>query len=558
MLIVLACGIFLVYETRMSYQLTFSTKGPSQMDIIVGSVMLFMILVCTRRVTGNPLPLICLIFLLYAVFGHLLPGLLTHKQFSWKTLIDMLMFTSEGLYGQPLSVSSSYVAMFVLFGAFLSVSGAGQWFIDMAFSLTGRARSGPAMTSIVSSAAMGTISGTGVAIVVATGSFTIPLMQSRGYTKRFSGAAVATAATGGQIMPPVMGASAFILAEMIGLPYSDVAIAAIIPAVLYFAACGLQVDFEAAKLGMKGLSKEELPGKLETFLIGWIYLVPLLVLIYTLCIAKLSNNMCAIYSIISLIVVALVFKQKGQRFSFKMFLQSLESGARDMVSVALACATAGIMIGILTKTGLGLKFTSLLLSFSRGNKFLTMLLTMICCVILGMGLPTTAAFIITSTLCAPALIQLGISTMAAYMFVFYFACMSAITPPVALAAYAASGISGASAWDTGWTATKLGLAGFVIPFFFCYNPAMLMEGTFLEIIQVCITSILGIICLAGGLEGFMLTKINIVERILLLVASMLLVDGGLLTDIVGFAITVIVVVIQIFRKNKAKNTPVAV
>lgn len=543
-LVSLFSGLFLVYETRAAYVLPYTINGPSKMDVLVGTIILVLVLLGTRRTTGNALPIICFIFVLYAMYGQYLPGLLTHKAYKWRSIVDVVIFTSEGLYGQPLSICSSYVAAFVLFGAFLSITGAGQWFIDMAYSLTGQYRSGPAMTAVVSSAAMGTISGTGVANVVTTGAFTIPLMKSCGYSPTMAGAVEAVASTGGQIMPPVMGAAAFILADMIGISYGQVALAAILPAMLYFLACAFQVDFEAGRLNMHGLPKEQLPKRKETFVEGWMCLIPVGVLVWALCIQGFSANYSALYAIAAILLIGFVFGMRRNRLDVKKVLQALEDAARDMLSVAMACATAGIMIGVLTKTGLGLKFTSLLLQASAGMKLPTMVLTMICCIFLGMGLPTTAAFIITATLCAPAIIELGVTPMGAYMFVFYYACLSAITPPVALAAFAASGISGAKAMDTGLCATKLGLAGFLIPYFFCYSPALLMQGSLLEIIRASITSLFGIYLLAGGLEGYMWKQLNILQRALLIAGAMLLVDGGLVTDLIGLGIGVAMIAIQ--------------
>ncbi len=547
------CGLFLTYETRAAYALTYTLNGPSQADVVVGTVILILVLLCARRTTGNALPVICLIFLLYAAFGQNLPGLLTHKRYTWRSIIDVVVFTSEGLYGQPLSISSSYVASFVMFGAFLAITGAGQWFIDMAYSLTGRFRSGPAMTAVVSSAAMGTISGTGVANVVTTGAFTIPLMRACGYSPKLAGAVEATASTGGQIMPPVMGAGAFILAEMIGISYGEVAVAAVLPALVYFLAAAFQVDFEAGRLGMKGLSTDRLPPKWKTFQEGWLFLIPIAILVWALCIMSYSANYSALYAIATILVVGFIFGTKGERLTVKKVLQALENGAKDLLSVAMACAVAGLMIGVLTKTGLGLKFTALLLGASGGLKLPTMILTMLCCVFLGMGLPTTAAFIITATLCAPALIQLGITSMGAYMFVFYYACLSAITPPVALAAFAAAGLSGAKPMETGFCATRLGLAGFLIPYFFCFTPAMLMQGTTVEILRVCVTSLVGIYFLAGGLEGYMYRSLHAVERALLIIGALLLVDGGVITDFMGIAMGGSIIALQLLPQNKRKE-----
>lgn len=553
-IIALTCGAFLTYETRSAYGLVYTLNGPTQLDVIVGSILLLWVLICARRTTGYALPIICLIFLAYAVWGHLLPGMLTHKRYTWRNIIDIIVFTSEGLFGQPLSVSSSYVASFVLFGAFLEVTGAGQWFIDVAYALTGKYRSGPAMTAVVSSAAMGTISGTGVANVVTTGAFTIPLMKSCGYSPTLAGAVEAVASTGGQIMPPVMGAGAFILAEMIGVSYATVAIAAVLPAVLYFVAVALQVDFEAGKLGMNGLPKEQLPPLGGTFRKGYLFLTPVAVLIWAMCFMNYSINFSALYAIATIIVIGFFFIGKENRLNFHKLIEGSDSAARDMVPVAMACAVAGLMIGILTKTGLGLKFTSLLLSVSGGMKLPTMILTMLCCIILGMGLPTTAAFIITATLCAPALVQLGIPTLGAYLFVFYYACLSAITPPVALAAFAAAGLSGAHPVPTAFTATRLGIVGFIVPYFFCYEPAMLFQGTAFEIIRVSISALIGIYFLAAGLAGYIWKKLSTPERALLIASALLLVDSGVVTDIVGIAVGGVIVGMQFIAVRKSRLT----
>ncbi len=552
-LVAVSAGAFVVYETRAAYALTYVINGPSEADIIAATIVIALILICVRRVTGWALPILASLFIAYALWGGNLPGLLSHKGYSWKTIVDVLMYSGEGIFGQPMDVASSYVAMFIIFGAFLSVSGAGQWFIDIAYALTGTTKSGPAMTAVVSSAAMGTISGTGVANVVTTGSFTIPLMISCGYSPLFAGAVEATASTGGQIMPPVMGAGAFILAEMLGTSYSSVALAALLPAVLFFLACGLQVHFEAGRIGLKGLPRNQLPELGPTFRRGLVYLIPISILIWALCIRQYSANYSAVYAIVSLVIVATLLKKKGERMNLKTFFASLETAGKDMPTVAMACATAGIMIGVLLRTGLTLKFTSLLIQLAGDSTFLLLVLTMICCIFLGMGLPTTAAFIITATLCAPALIEMGIPAMCAYMFVFYYASLSAITPPVALAAYAAAGISKASPMKTGFVATRLGISGFLIPFFFCYNPSLLLQGEVIEIVRAAITSVMGITCLAAGLEGYIFTNLRSYERIALIIVSGCLVAASIQTDIIGIALALIVFVPLMMRHRKEKQ-----
>ena len=549
-------GVFAISRSSSAYLQHFALNGPSQFDLIFGTLLVFWVIEGARRVSGIPMPLLALLFLIYALWGGSLPSILGHRGYSWNLIIEQMAFTEEGIYGTPLGVSSTFVAMFILFGAFLAATGAGKWFIDIAFALTGTTRSGPALTAVVSSAAMGTMSGSGVANVVTTGAFTIPLMKSCGYNATFAGAVEAAASTGGQIMPPVMGAAAFILAEMMGRPYAEVAIAAIIPAILYFVGCGAQVHFEACKHGFKGLSHNELPPLKKTFLSGIVFLVPIAVLIWSLCVRRTSASMSAIYAIVSLIVVSMLLRKKGERISISDVANAFEDGAKELVPIAMACATAGLIIGVLMRTGLSMKFSTLLIDLSGGSMLLALFLTMICCVILGMGLPTSAAFIVTAALGAPALIRLDIHPMAAYMFVFYFASVSAITPPVAMAAYAAAGIAKANPLKTGFMATRLGIAGFIIPYFFCYNEALLMIGAPLEIIQTSATSLIGVFFLAGALEGyFFFTDINIFERLLLVASALLLVDPNWVTDVigVGFAVAALIPMYLRFRKKKGIN-----
>lgn len=545
-------ALYIVYQFRAENQLLLVRRGPTQVDVVIATILLLMILLSVQRSTGWALPIIASIFLLYSMVGQYLPGLLSHKGFTWKTMIDILFFSTEGVYGQPLGVSATFVAIFVMFGSFLSVTGCGQWFIDIAYALTGHTRSGPAMTAVVSSAAMGTISGTGVANVVTTGAFTIPLMKKIGYNPVFAGAVEAVASTGGQIMPPVMGAGAFILAEILGVGYGDVAIAAALPAVLYFLACGFQVHFEACKLGLRGMPKSELPDAKSTFLNGLPFLIPIAVLVWALVIARYSASLSGLLSIAVIIVVAIVLKKKGERLKLKDIIDALADAAKGMVPVAMACATAGIIIGVLVRTGLTLRFTAIVLQIANGHLMPALILTMLSCVLLGMGLPTTAAFIVCGTLCAPAVIEMGVPAMGAYLFVFYFACISSITPPVAMAAFAASGISGASALKTGFYATKLGIGGFIVPFYFCYNSALLMQGGALDIVQTMVTSIFGIFCLAVSMENHWIYPIKIYERIMFLAASFLLVDASLLTDVIGLALMLAAVVPNILRNRKGQ------
>lgn len=546
----IAIGLYTILRADPANIAKIAVQGPSNLDLAIGVIMILLVLEATRRVTGWALPVLGTLFILYAMFGGDLPGILGHKGYSWRTIVDQLIYSQEGVFGTPLGVSATFVALFVLFGAFLESSGAGKWFIDVAYALTGTYRSGPALTAIVSSATMGTISGTGVANVMTTGTFTIPLMKSCGYKPDYAGAVEATASTGGQIMPPVMGAAAFVLAEMLGAPYATVAIAAIIPALLYYVACGTQVHLEACKEGLKGLPKEQLPPLGPTWWSGFVYLIPLAVLIWALVIKFYTPTLSAVYGIVTVLAVAILLKKKGQRMNIYSILKALENGARGMVPVAMACATAGIMIGVVLRTGLAMKFTSLLINLSGGSLFPALLMTAVTCVILGMGLPTTASYIITATLGAPALIKIGVMPLAAHLFVFYFAALSAITPPVALAAYAGAGIAKGNPLKTGLQATKLGIAGFVVPFMFVYGPSLLMVGSAGKILTTTATALIGVILLAASVEGYLYSGLKWYERLMLLAAALCLVKPGLSTDGVGLALGLVAILLSRFHAKK--------
>lgn len=545
-------GFYTVIKIKPALLYKIAVQGPSTIDLLFGVAVIILVLEATRRVSGNALPILGLIFIGYALLGGDLPGVLSHKGYSWREIVDFLIYSQEGLYGMPLGVSATFVALFILFGATLEVTGCGKWFIDIAYALAGHTRSGPAMTAVVSSAVMGTISGVGVANVVTTGAFTIPLMKSCGYKPPFAGAVEATASTGGQIMPPVMGAAAFIMAEMMGVPYGAVALAALIPAIMYYAACGVQVHLEACRLGMKGLPKEELPPLGATFMAGIVYLIPIAVLIWALVIKFYTATLSALYGMAAVLLVSFLFKRKKEGLTVFHLIRALETGAKNMLPVATACSTAGLIIGIVLKTGLALKFTALLINMAGGQLFFVLLLTMICCIFLGMGLPTSASYIITATLGVPALIKLGVSPMAANLFVLYFACLSAITPPVALAAYAASGIANASPMQTGLQATKLGIAGFVVPFMFVYGPSLLMEGSLPEIILASFTAIIGTIFLAIGVEGYLFEKLRYWERTVFIAAALTLVKPGLVTDLVGLLLGAFMLLYTWSKSKKAR------
>lgn len=522
--------------------------APTQLDIILGAIMVLLVLEATRRAVGWVLPVVAITALVYAYFGPYMPGLLKHRGYSIARIFPYQFLTTEGIFGIPLGVSATFVYLFILFGAFLEKTGAGKFFIDLALALTGSSQGGPAKASVASSSFFGTVSGSSVANVVGTGTFTIPLMKSVGYEPHFAGAVEAAASTGGQIMPPIMGAAAFIMAETLGVTYGKVAASAAIPAVLYYVSIFAQVHFRAGRLGLKGVPKEELPDLRETIRRGWHLLVPLVVLIGAL--VKGYSPMKGVFWTIVITVLLSLIKEET-RMTPKKFLEALEDGARTAVEVAAASASAGIVVGVITMTGLGLKLAGLILTWSGENLGLALIFTMFASILLGMGLPTTAKYVILSTLAAPALVHLGVPAIAAHLFILYYGVVADITPPVALAAYAGGGLAGADPMKTGFAAVRVGLAAFIIPFIFAYHPSLLLIGSLKEIILASITAIIGAISLAAGLQGWFITKTKIWERIIFFILAFLLIKPGLFTDIIGFVGLLVVVLHQLAVVRKS-------
>jgi len=533
--------IFLNYEyvvTRYPYVQSLNTW-----DFVLGVILTLILLEASRRMIGWALPLTAIGFLLYAIFGKYLPGLLRHTGFSLETIIDQLYLTTEGIFGIPLGVSATYVILFVVFGAFLEQSGTGQFFMDFATSLVGGAKGGPGKISCVSSSLFGTISGSAVANVMVDGWLTIPLMKRTGFKKDFAAAVEATASTGGQIMPPVMGAAAFVMAEYTGISYLNICKHALIPALLYYLALFMAIHFEASRTGLSGVPKEERP-RLKLVLLSKGHLfIPLVVIIYFM-LAGYTPMYACIYATISVVLIALV--RSETRMGLVKILEALEFGAKNMLPVAAACACAGIVVGVINLTGLGLKFTSLVLFIAGDSLAPALVFTMVAGIILGMGLPTTAAYIVQAALLIPALIKLGIPTIAAHLFVFYFAIISAITPPVAMAVYAAAGISGSNIWKTGIAAMKIGATGFVVPFMFVYGPSLLLIGSSTSIVTTIISASIGVVALSAGLMGWFLKKTSLLERIMLISAALLLIKPGIYTDLIGLALLAIIIFFQKF------------
>ncbi len=521
----------------------------NMLDLVIGGIAIVMVLEGARRVVGLPITIIASTFLLYAIVGPYLPGFLNHRGYSINRIIGHMYYTTEGIIGIPLGVAATFVFLFILFGAFLERTGIGEFFIDFSNSIAGWARGGPAKVAVLTSALEGTVSGSSVANTVGSGSFTIPLMKKLGYRPEFAGAVEAAASTGGQLMPPIMGAAAFLMSEFIGIPYSDIAKAAAIPAILYFTGIWIMVDLEAKKVGMRGMNKDELPSIGKVLKERGYLFVPLFGIIYFLVTG--STPIRAALAGIVLSVLA-SFIKKESRMSFKDLLLVFEKGAKGAIGVSIACACAGIIVGSITLTGLGLKLGNGLVSLSGGNLFLTMFFTMITSLILGMGVPTTANYVITSTIASPALVQLGVPVLSAHLFVFYFGILADITPPVALAAYAASAIGKSNPLKTGVQATKLAIAAFIIPYIFVLSPEMLLiDASLLDALSIALTSIIGMIGVSAAMEGHFMTHCNWVERLIFLAGGLMLIDPGLTTDIIGIGLLIVGVLIQ-KKKSRVK------
>ncbi|RAT97661.1 TRAP transporter permease [Brevibacillus sp. Leaf182] len=545
-------GVFVSLYWVIDYEgLVTRTGNYTTMDMVVGGIAVVLVLEAARRVVGIPIALIATIFLLYTYFGPYMPGFLEHRGSDIERIIGHSYYTLEGILGTPLAVSSTFIFLFVLFGAFLEKTGVGEYFNDLSLVIAGKRIGGPAKVAVFSSALQGTISGSSVANVVTSGAFTIPMMKRLGYRSEFAAAVEASSSTGGQIMPPVMGAAAFLMAEFIGVPYLEIAKSAILPAILFFVGIWIMTHFEAKRLGLRGLSKEELPNKKEV--LKKMYLLLPIVIIITALMMNISAERAAIIGIVSTIIVGAF--RKETRMSIADILEALASGARMALGVVAATACAGIIVGTITLTGIGLKLANGLIDLAGGQLLLTLFFTMIASLILGMGTPTTANYIITSTIAAPALIQLGVPPIAAHMFTFYFGIVADITPPVALAAFAASGIAKSKPIRTGVESTRLSIAAFMAPYIFVISPALLLiNTTLLESIWVMLTSTLGMIGVGAGLIGYWMSKLNVLERILALAGGVLAVIPGIETDIAGIILLGLVFSLSYYKARKQKQS----
>lgn len=522
---------------------------PNRWDVVFGTLLVILVLEGARRVTGWPLPIIASVFILYALFGRELSGIFRHRGYDWDQLVNFLYVTTEGIYGTAIGVSASYIFLFILFGAVLARSGMGQFFNDIALALAGHQTGGPAKVAVLGSAFLGSINGSAIANVVTTGAFTIPLMKKVGYHKNFAGAVEAAASVGGQILPPIMGAAAFIMAEILGLPYAQIALAALFPALLYYIGIIVQVHLRAKKDGLSGISRENLPKVAEVIKERGHLLLPLLFLIYMLFFSGKTIIFSALLTIFVTMGVAML--RKSTRMSLKDIIGALEDGARQALSVAIACAAVGVIVGVATLTGFGLKLANGIVAIGGENLMLTLILTMVACIVLGMGLPSIPTYIITVTMAAPALIQLGVEALVAHLFVFYFGLFANLTPPVALASFAATGISGGEPLRTSVLSLRLALAGFIVPYMFVFDTKLLlMDVTFIEGCIVVLTATAGVFMLGVAVEGYLFTLVHWFVRLVTLIGALLMISPDLIQSAIGLAILIIVLVVQRMKFRK--------
>ena len=509
-------------------------------DMVLGVVLTVVVIEATRRLIGWALPLTAVVFLAY--------GLLI-AEFEPMRLLDQLFMTTEGIFGIPLGVSAAYVMIFVVFGSFMERTGTGQLFMDFAMSLTGHTAGGPGKVAVVSSSLFGTISGSAVANVMVTGSITIPLMKRTGFRPAFAGSVEAVASTGGQIMPPIMGAAAFVMAEFLGVSYLQVTIWALLPALLFYIACFGAVHFEAKRTGLSGVPRANLPQLGRVMRERGHLFIPV-VTILAVMYAGYSAPLAALAGTLLCFPVAALRRATRKSVTVENVIAAMIDGSRNTLAVALACACAGVIIGVISLSGLGIVFTQVVMNLAQNSLLLALLLTMVAGIILGMGMPTTPAYILLTALLVPAIIKLGVVEPAAHMFALYFAILSAITPPVALAVYAAAGLAKSELWETSWAAVRMGAAGFIVPFMFVYQPALLMIGEWDVIVTSATTAAVGALLLAAGLHGYLLRVAILWERCCLIAAAFLLIKPGLITDIVGAVLVGSVLLSQYLARNR--------
>lgn len=524
----------------------------SPVAMAFGTLCMLLVLEATRRLSGWPLVIVATSFIAYAMFGEYMPISMRHDPITYDRFIETMFLLTDGIYGISLSTACTMIFAFCMFGAFLEVSTMNSVFMELSCLFTRKSRGGPAKVSIFASALFGSISGSAPANVYATGVFTIPLMKRVGYRPAFAGAVEATASTGGQIMPPVMGAAAFIMADLTGQGYLAVIKAALLPAVLYYLALWIMIHFEACKYNLGTIPPEDVPDK-KSVIRRLYYLLPIGLLILLLLSGR-SVNFAAFGT--TLFIVLLGMCAAATRFTPARFLLALKVTARNALMVSTCCACAGIVVGCITATGIGFKFINIITSLADNNLVLMMIVLMMTCIVLGMGVPTTPAYIIVATLGAPVLVKMGVPVIAAHMFVFYYAILSVVTPPVCLAAFSGAAIAEADAMRTGFIAMKLAVVAFIVPFFFVLQPSLLMQGSAMDVTQACVTSIIAMYALAGSMQGYLLITANIIERAVLLTGGLTMLYPGTMTDLVGLGCLIGVLALQLARRKLAHTAAV--
>jgi TRAP transporter 4TM/12TM fusion protein len=538
------------YEQLVTERIVF---GYNTYDYIVATLGLLLVLEATRRCVGLPIVIVCSVAILYSLYGNLIPtNLLAHRGFSWGTLTTDLYLTTKGIYSTPIQVSSTFIFLFLFFGVMLIRTGIGQFFNDLAFALTGRFTGGQAKAAVTASALQGMVSGSSVANTVGSGSFTIPMMKKAGYKPEFAAAVEASASTGGQIMPPIMGAAAFIMATYTEVPYSQIMLAAMIPAILYFTGVFLGTHFESKKLGIIGVAKNKLPNLKNLMIKRGYLLLPIIIIFYTLLSGKTPMRAALLGIAVSFLVSMF---RKDTRLSITGILQALEQGARVALPVIAACASAGIIVGVVVQTGLGGRIADAIIALGAGNLLLTLFFTMIASIILGMGLPTTANYVVTATMAAPALVLgLDMPVLAAHMFVFYFGIVADITPPVCLAAYAGAGLARANPFMSGVTAVKLAAAAYIIPYVFVMNPQLLLiDYEPLSLTISVITAIVGMVGISSAMMGYLVRTAYSWERVVLFLAGLMLITPNIYLSLVGITMIGLIVLIQSRRPEDFNN-----
>lgn len=546
-----AGAYYTIHAERIATR-TVGIDALTTMDILFGLIFVVLSIEAARRTIGSIIIIVALSFIAYALFGHLLSGIWYHYEISPVEVLDQLAFSLNGLWGSPIAVASSFVFIFVLFGSFLQNSGASEFFFRLSIAIAGRTRGGAAKIAIIASAFFGAISGSPTANVVTTGPFTIPMAKKLGYSPRFAAAVEACASTGGSLLPPIMGSSAFLMTAVTGLPYSTIAIAAILPGILYYVSLFSIVHFEALRIDLPRANKKDIPEMGSVLKEGWHHFIPVIVLIVLLYNGS-SPSVTGIYGIITIVVLS--WFTKKHKMGIRKLTSSLITGAKSAIPISTACATAGLVIAGIMSTGLGGKLSSIVLNVANGKVLPSLLLIMTMCIVLGMGMPVAAAYVLTAMLAAPTLIDLGVSMLAAHLFIVYFSIISAITPPVAVAAFAAAGLAEEKPTKVSIEAVRIGLVSFIIPFVFVFNSALLMDGTLGEIVYAFLSTTVGIIVFSCGIVGFFHTKLKFMTRSLLFLLGMIMIYPNIFVNVIGFTIIACLLMRQQLQSRLSKSSP---